>query len=54
MMPFGQGVVYNLAICGWQHWNKNAQLSGNSVGARARRWWYGLNNWPIPPRRKTA
>ncbi|KAI1771280.1 DUF1770-domain-containing protein [Hypoxylon cercidicola] len=51
MMPFAQGVLYNLAICGWHHWNKNAQLSGNSVGARARRWWYGVNNWPLSPKR---
>ncbi|KAI2636366.1 DUF1770-domain-containing protein [Hypomontagnella submonticulosa] len=52
MMPFAQGVLYNLAICGWHHWNKNAQLSGNSVGARIRRWWYGVNNWPLPDRAK--
>lgn len=47
MMPLIQGVVYNIALCGWQHWNKNAQLSGNTIGARARRWWYSVNNWPI-------
>ncbi|PSR94646.1 hypothetical protein BD289DRAFT_427178 [Coniella lustricola] len=47
LMPMIQGLVYNLALCGWQFWNKNAQLSGNSLGARARRWWYGVNNWPI-------
>ncbi|KAI8964100.1 DUF1770-domain-containing protein [Daldinia sp. FL1419] len=49
MMPFAQGVLYNLALHGWHHWNKNAQISGNSVGARLRRWWYGVNNWPLPP-----
>ncbi|KAK4196712.1 hypothetical protein QBC40DRAFT_286821 [Triangularia verruculosa] len=48
MMPLIQGVVYNLAICGWQHWNRNARLSGQSLGARVRRWWWGVNNWPIP------
>ncbi|KAI1335168.1 hypothetical protein F5Y15DRAFT_420206 [Xylariaceae sp. FL0016] len=48
MMPFAQGIAYNLLVCGWQYWNKNAQLSGNSIGARARRWWYGVNNWPLP------
>ncbi|KAI2630825.1 DUF1770-domain-containing protein [Hypoxylon sp. NC1633] len=52
MMPLAQGVVYNLAICGWHHWNKNAQLSGTSVGARVRRWWYGVNNWPLPEKQK--
>lgn len=49
MMPLAQGVLYNLAIGGWQHWNRNAQVHGNSVGARARRWWYGVNNWALPP-----
>ncbi|KAK7751493.1 hypothetical protein SLS62_006578 [Diatrype stigma] len=49
MMPLAQGVLYNLAICGWQHWNRNARVHGNSVGARARRWWYGVNNWALPP-----
>lgn len=47
LMPLLQGVVYNLAWCGWVHWNKNARVSGNGIGARARRWWYGVNNWPI-------
>lgn len=48
MMPLAQGVLYNLAIVGWQAWNRNARLSGNSVGARVRRWWWEVNNWPIP------
>ncbi|KAI0802533.1 hypothetical protein GGR55DRAFT_423079 [Xylaria sp. FL0064] len=52
MMPLAQGVLYNLAIVGWQHWNRNAQMSGSSVGARLRRWWYGVNNWPLPARAK--
>lgn len=47
-MPLAQGVLYNLAIVGWQHWNRNARLSGGSVGARLRRWWYGVNRWPLP------
>lgn len=47
VMPMLQGVVYNLALCGWQYWNKTARVSGNSLGARARRWWYEVNNWPI-------
>ncbi|KAI1085830.1 hypothetical protein F5B20DRAFT_20700 [Whalleya microplaca] len=54
MMPFAQGVLYNLAICGWQHWNRNAQMSGNSAGARIRRWWYQVNKWPLPERAKKA
>lgn len=47
MMPMIQGVVYNLAWCGWSHWNRNVQLNGNSIGAKVRRWWYGVNNWSI-------
>ncbi|KAK7717354.1 hypothetical protein SLS64_002844 [Diaporthe eres] len=50
VMPMLQGVVYNLAWCGWQYWNRNAQMSGNSIGAQVRRWWWGVNNWPIPSR----
>ncbi|KKA26922.1 hypothetical protein TD95_004893 [Thielaviopsis punctulata] len=49
LMPMLQGVVYNLLLCGWQHWNKSAQIHGTSLGARVRRWWYGVNNWVIPP-----
>lgn len=52
MMPFVQGILYNLAICGWQYWNRNARLSGSSIGARVRRWWWGVNKWPIPPESK--
>ncbi|KAI5868153.1 hypothetical protein GGS23DRAFT_544298 [Durotheca rogersii] len=48
MMPFAQGVLYNLALCGWHHWNRHAQLSGGSAGARLRRWWYEVNNWTLP------
>ncbi|CAG8952039.1 hypothetical protein HYFRA_00000775 [Hymenoscyphus fraxineus] len=46
--PLLQGMVWNLALQGWKYWNKNAVLHGESVGARARRWWYGVNNWHIP------
>lgn len=47
-MPLTQGILYNLVLCGWQHWNTNARLHGQTFGARARRWWYGVNNWKIP------
>ncbi|QUC19514.1 uncharacterized protein UV8b_03755 [Ustilaginoidea virens] len=50
MMPFAQGLIYNLLLCGWQHWNRNAKLHGNTAGSRVRRWWYGVNNWKIPNR----
>lgn len=48
MMPFIQGLIYNIGLCGWQSWNKSAKMSGGSLGARVRRWWYGVNNWPVP------
>ncbi|KAM5351550.1 hypothetical protein ACJ41O_004273 [Fusarium nematophilum] len=48
LMPLTQGLVYNLFLCGWQHWNRNARLHGNTLGARVRRWWWGVNNWKIP------
>ncbi|GJN68777.1 hypothetical protein VFPFJ_05450 [Purpureocillium lilacinum] len=51
VMPLAQGLIYNLLLCGWQHWNRNARLHGNTVGARVRRWWYGVNDWRIPNRR---
>ncbi|KAL1304567.1 hypothetical protein AAFC00_003542 [Neodothiora populina] len=49
-MPLTQGVVWTLALAGWRHWNQTAQFSGQTVGARIRRWWYKTNNWKIPPR----
>ncbi|KAI0408682.1 hypothetical protein F4802DRAFT_360339 [Xylaria palmicola] len=54
LMPLAQGVLYNLAIAGWQHWNRTAQMSGSSAGARLRRWWYGVNNWPLPARARAG
>jgi hypothetical protein len=54
LMPLTQGLVYNLFLCGWQHWNRNARLHGNTLGARVRRWWWGVNNWKIPTHSKWA
>ncbi|CZR59146.1 uncharacterized protein PAC_09038 [Phialocephala subalpina] len=47
-LPLVQGMVWSLALHGWRFWNKNAQLSGSSVGAKVRRWWYRTNNWKMP------
>ena len=52
MMCFAQGLVYTLLLCGWRHWNREAKFSGKSVGARLRRWWWGVNNWKIPMEKK--
>jgi len=47
-MPLVQGMVWTLALAGWRAWNEAAQFSGQSVGARIRRWWWGVNNWTVP------
>ncbi|KAK6222309.1 hypothetical protein LQW54_001009 [Pestalotiopsis sp. IQ-011] len=54
MMPLAQGVLYNLALCGWQFWNRTAQYSGSTAGARLRRWWYEVNNWKVPQKAKRS
>jgi hypothetical protein len=52
VMPFVQGIGYNLLVLGWRHWGKNVQLHGTSIGARTRRWWWNVNNWKIPQPRQ--
>ncbi|OAL44376.1 DUF1770-domain-containing protein [Pyrenochaeta sp. DS3sAY3a] len=48
IMCFAQGVLWTLVLNGWRHWNRSAKFSGQGVGARIRRWWWGVNNWSIP------
>ncbi|CAE7031208.1 hypothetical protein P3342_006576 [Pyrenophora teres f. teres] len=48
IMCFAQGVLWTLVLNGWRHWNRSAKFSGHGVGARIRRWWWGVNNWKIP------
>jgi hypothetical protein len=48
LLPLVQGTVWSLALHGWRFWNRSAKLSGESVGARVRRWWYRTNNWQLP------
>jgi hypothetical protein len=47
MVPLLQGMVWTLVLHGWRYWNRTAQIGGNSLGARVRRWWYRTNNWPL-------
>jgi hypothetical protein len=49
LLPLIQGTVWTLALSGWRFWNRNASLSGHTLGSRIRRWWYGVNNWKLPP-----
>ncbi|CAK3861883.1 hypothetical protein CBER1_08088 [Lecanosticta acicola] len=48
LMPLVQGMVWSLVVAWWRHWNTATKFSGQSVGAKIRRWWWGVNNWPIP------
>lgn len=48
LMPLVQGMVWTLAVAGWRHLNKASHFSGQSVGARLRRWWWDVNNWKLP------
>lgn len=48
VMCFAQGVLWTLLLNGWRHWNRSAKFSGKGVGARLRRWWWGVNKWAIP------
>ena len=50
LLPLVQGTLWTLALSGWRYWNRNASLSGRTLGSRIRRWWYGVNNWQLPPR----
>ncbi|KAL2038449.1 hypothetical protein N7G274_008788 [Stereocaulon virgatum] len=45
LLPLVQGTLWTLALSGWRYWNKGATFSGQSLGARVRRWWWGVNNW---------
>lgn len=47
-MCFAQGVLWNLLLHGWRYFNRSSKFSGRTVGAKLRRWWWGVNNWKIP------
>lgn len=53
LFPLIQGTLWTLALTGWRFWNRNAQLQGTSLGTRIRRWWYEVNNWPVPQSKKS-
>lgn len=48
MMPLVQGLAWTLIVSGWKHWNRAANFSGQTVGAKIRRWWWGVNGWKLP------
>lgn len=47
-MPLVQGMAWTLIVSGWRFWNRSSQFSGQRLGAKIRRWWWGVNNWKIP------
>ncbi|KAJ4288372.1 hypothetical protein N0V90_011606 [Kalmusia sp. IMI 367209] len=48
LLCFAQGLLWTLVLSGWRHINRSSKFSGRGVGARIRRWWWGVNNWKIP------
>ncbi|KAF2861352.1 DUF1770-domain-containing protein [Piedraia hortae CBS 480.64] len=48
LFPLIQGMAWSLMILGWHHLNRESQFSGQSMGAKVRRWWWGVNNWAVP------
>ncbi|RMZ83612.1 hypothetical protein DV738_g906, partial [Chaetothyriales sp. CBS 135597] len=48
LLPLAQGVLWNLVMFGWRYSNRASKFSGQSVGAKVRKWWWGLNNWKLP------
>lgn len=47
-MPLVQGIAWTLIVSGWRFFNRSTKFSGQTVGAKIRRWWWGVNNWTIP------
>ncbi|KAK4545273.1 hypothetical protein LTR36_003453 [Oleoguttula mirabilis] len=51
-MPLVQGMAWTLIVSGWGFFNRGTQFSGQTVGAKIRRWWWGVNNWKVPDNAK--
>ncbi|KAF1811721.1 DUF1770-domain-containing protein [Eremomyces bilateralis CBS 781.70] len=49
-LPLFQGTLWALILSGWRHWHQTTSFSGRTVGAKMRRWWWGVNDWKIPNR----
>jgi len=47
-MPLVQGMAWTLIVSGWRYFNRGTQFSGQTVGAKIRRWWWETNNWKLP------
>lgn len=51
-MPLVQGMGWTLIVAAWRHVNTAPKFAGQTVGAKIRRWWWGVNNWHIPTNRE--
>lgn len=54
LLPLAQGALWTLAVAGWRHWNRASAVKGAGVGARVRRWWWGVNGWALPGEERRA
>lgn len=45
-------MAWTLVVSGWRFFNRDTKLAGQTVGARVRRWWWGVNNWAVPDNAK--
>ncbi|MBE7181990.1 MAG: DUF1770 domain-containing protein, partial [Terriglobus roseus] len=52
LLAFLQGFGWTLVLGGWRHANRAGKFGGRGVGARLRRWWWGVNGWTLPERRE--
>ena len=48
VLPLTQGVLWNLVMFGWRHWNRGSKFQGKSLGAKVRKWWWEVNDWKQP------
>ncbi|KIW16739.1 hypothetical protein PV08_03928 [Exophiala spinifera] len=54
LLPLFQGIAWNLIQFGWRHWNRGSKFQGRTLGARVRKWWWGVNNWKVPAAERNA
>lgn len=41
-------MTWTLIVAGWRHWNGATKFRGQTMGAKIRRWWWGVNGWVLP------
>lgn len=53
-MPLTQALVWRVAVFGWRNFNTGVKFQGHGVGAKIRRWWWGVNGWVMPEGQTTS